>query len=622
MSGIAGIFRTDGAPVDPRLIQRLTSSLSFRGPDARQVWIDGPVAFGHTLLRTTDEAENERQPFTLDGNVWIVADARVDARRELVRELDGPASLLRVPDVELILRAYLRWGESCVERLLGDFAFAVWDSRSKRLFCARDHLGVKPFYYAHLGPWLIFSNTLDCVRLHPAVSDKLNDLAIADFLLFSRNQDSATTSFSDIQRLSPAHTLRCSDAGFHMERYWTLPIEEPVYYRDDREYIDRFRGLLHQAVSDRLRTPRVGVFMSGGLDSPALAAAAVECLKTPDAVQAFTLVYDHLIPDSERYYAGLAARHLRIPIQFFALDGKTDWAPQSAHRTPEPVQDLSDPEPRMRYYAAMAAHSRVAFYGEGPDNALEYEWRPHLAWLADERRWGRLMRDVGKHIWHHKRVPLLPTIPRMLRNWRKRKHWEPAFPAWLNRDLVERLDLQERWRAFNAAAGPSPHPVRPRAYSSFSSHAWPSLFEALEPPHTNAALEVRHPFVDLRLLCFLLKVPALSWCRDKYLLRCALRSVVPEIIQHRPKTPLQKLPEYERAGVDGMPPVIAGSRLVAYGDSGMVPLQRSPSIPGFYTNFRFAALSHWLRHLDSSYIFRKEEQKHEFAEDIIAAGPA
>src|SRR5206468_123742 len=99
-----------------------------------------------------------------------------------------------------LLRAYRTWGEDCVDHLLGDFAFAVWDGPQQRLFCARDHLGVKPFFYACLGQTVVFSNTLDCIRQYSAASEKLNDLAIADFLLFGLNQNPVTTSFADIQR--------------------------------------------------------------------------------------------------------------------------------------------------------------------------------------------------------------------------------------------------------------------------------------------------------------------------------------------------------------------------------------------------------------------------------------
>src|SRR5579862_4789949 len=184
MSGIVGIVNFDGAPVDRALLSRMTGFMQFRGPDATRTWMDGAAGFGHTLLKATDESECEEQPFTLDGHTWIVADARVDGRRELVSKLKAKScdvSLDR-PDVELILHAWHVWREECVEHLVGDFAFAVWDAPRQRLFCARDHMGAKPFYYLHAGSTVVFSNTLDCVRLHPLASDQLNDLAIADFL--------------------------------------------------------------------------------------------------------------------------------------------------------------------------------------------------------------------------------------------------------------------------------------------------------------------------------------------------------------------------------------------------------------------------------------------------------
>jgi asparagine synthase (glutamine-hydrolysing) len=183
MSGIVGIVNLDQAPVDPPLLQRLTDFLAFRGPDAQETWTDRHVGLGHTALWTTFESERERQPSSLDGQVWITADARVDDRAGLIPQLEsqGRTNLAEATDSELILHAYHAWGESCVEHLIGDFAFAIWDGRERHLFCARDHLGVKPFYYAQLGDSVIFSNTLDCIRQHPAVSDKLNEAAIGDF---------------------------------------------------------------------------------------------------------------------------------------------------------------------------------------------------------------------------------------------------------------------------------------------------------------------------------------------------------------------------------------------------------------------------------------------------------
>src|SRR5438094_313995 len=136
----------------------MTASLSYRGPDRRGLWSRGTVGFGHTLLRTYGEAAQEAQPLTLDGRAWIVADARIDGRGELIRQLRPHAAGLEdtATDAELILRAWHVWGEECVLHLYGDFAFAVWDEGSRALFCVRDHVGVKPFYYACRGGAFIF----------------------------------------------------------------------------------------------------------------------------------------------------------------------------------------------------------------------------------------------------------------------------------------------------------------------------------------------------------------------------------------------------------------------------------------------------------------------------------
>ena len=271
MSGIVGLVNTDGAPVDRRLLARMTDAMRFRGPDAQRMWIDASVGFGHALLTTTDDARRERQPCTIDGRMWISADARIDGRDDLTRALAAHGcDAADANDAELVLHAYAAWGDRCVERLTGDFAFALWDGPRRRLFCARDRFGVKPFYYAHRGSALVFSNTLDCVRLHPSVTGELNDLAIADFLLFQRNQTLDTTAFADIRRLPAGHALTWAGGHAQVRRYWTLSFDREIRYRRATEYVEHFSDLLTAAVRDRLRTRRVAVMMSGGLDSTAV----------------------------------------------------------------------------------------------------------------------------------------------------------------------------------------------------------------------------------------------------------------------------------------------------------------------------------------------------------------
>ena len=171
---------------------------------------------------------------------------------------------------ELILDAYEKWGDDCVKHLLGDFAFAIWDDRRKRLFCARDHFGVKPFFYTHIGDNFNFSSTLNELK----VSTELNEIAIGDYLLFGVNQDQSTTVFKDIQRLPPGHTLIVENNQIKIQRYWTPSLPAEIRFRDPDSYVERFLELLTLAVTDRLRTDRVAISMSGGLDSTSLAAIA------------------------------------------------------------------------------------------------------------------------------------------------------------------------------------------------------------------------------------------------------------------------------------------------------------------------------------------------------------
>ncbi len=611
MSGIVGIVNLDGAPVEPRLLQRMTASLAFRGPDAQATWIEGCVGFGHTLLKTTFESEHERQPFTLDGEVWIVADARIDAQAELIRELtQHPACVGEPPvqgndqdgraaspatDVELILRAYHAWGESCVEYLLGDFAFAIWDGRERRLFCARDHFGIKPFYYAQAGNCVVFSNTLDCVRQHPAVSDRLNDLAVADFLVLEWNLDPATTAFADIQRLAPAHRATWSSAGLNLSRYWTLPIDEPLFYRRGQDYVDRFKDLLRQAITDRLRTRPVGILMSGGLDSPTLAATTRDVLREQYGsadLKAFTRLFPHG-PD-ESYYAGLAAKSLGIPVHFQVEGEHADlnWERRRVH-TPEPfAEPWETPAARDRWHE-VGAYSRVYFFGEGPDNALTFEWRPYLRYLVRQHRYGRLLQAFLSAA-SHGPIPFWGRLPRRMEELRTGWTSERNFPPWLNPELESRLGMRARWEDFLRPLT-SAHPVRPEGYASMLIPLWQNLLESLDAEWTNAALELRHPYLDSRLLRFMLAVPALPWCRSKYLLRRIVRGVLPEPLLSRPKEGVPTVPCLERLTPLFTLPFVPAPDLGYYIEGGKLPNARKMNVWAFGDYLRVRALNYWLQ---------------------------
>jgi len=605
VSGIVGIVNLDGAPLDRRLLTRMTEFLAFRGPDALRVTIDGAAGFGHALLKTTDESENERQPLTLDGEVWIVADARIDARQNLIAKLksQGQDVATDAPDVELILGSYLVWREGCVEHLLGDFAFGIWDAPRRRLFCARDHMGIKPFFYASLGRCVIFSNDLDCVRLHPSVSDRLNDTAIADFLLFDLNQDKATTTFADIQRLPPAHCATWSGSGPRIQRYWTLPIDEPIHYRRHEDYVDCFKELLRTAVSDRLRTNRVGVLMSGGLDSTTLAASAHGLLSKrsgDSGVCAFTTACQGY--DNEGEYAGLVAKRLDIPIRFQGWSPDRvdpNWYDGTFH-TPEPVPYPASLAADMAGFGEMASYGRVALYGEGPDNALHYEWRSYIRYLVRHKRVSRLLYDLGSHVVLHRRVPLVSSVPGLIRQWLEKhdSHAAPPFPDWFNPHFEHSLQLKTRWE--QGWRDPHfAHPIRPHGYASFDLPSWQAIFESFDAAQTRAQLEVRHPFMDLRILRFLLAIPTLPWCRSKYLLRRAMRGVLPEPVLRRPKAPVVRDPWSERVIECGLPLLEPTCSLDRYVDTERLLRTPNRAPATFWIDFRTRSLNYWLRNNES-----------------------
>ena len=550
MSGIVALARTDGGPVDGPLLERLTASLAFRGPDGLGTQELGPIGLGHAQLATTPEAARERQPATLDGRVWITADARIDGRRDLVAELSelGAADLDRATDVELVLHAYRVWEGACAEHLLGDFAFVIWDAPRRRLFAARDPFGVKLLYYAVGRGSLVLSNTLSCVRAHPSVSDRLDASAVGNFLLWGENWDRSITTFADVRCLPPAHTLLWEEGrdGVETRRYWDVPEEGPrLRYSDRRDYIDQFRGLLAAAVEDRLRTRSAAVFMSGGLDSPMVAAVARERMAEigPDyRLEALTVGNDRLSADRESYFATLAARHIGIPVHHFVEDDDpaADDAPESwswllEAEAPEPAL-LGSVGADVWGYEEAAEIGRVILTGWDGDALLAANvgalWRARLR----SGELGSLAGEVGWHLRARRlpRVGFRAAIGRIREGRPKRVFRE--YPSWLAPGFEKSLDLRGRWLAPVAAPDPG-RTVRGQARGFLSTPVWRSVLDPADPGVSGMLLEQRHPLIDLRLVRFALSLPPVPWCVEKELFRVAMRGDLPDPVLRRPKTP-------------------------------------------------------------------------------------
>lgn len=574
MSGWVGVINTDGAPVNRQLLEDLTGTLRFRGPDAEGIQLFGPAGFGHTLLRTTFEAEHERQPCSIDGETWIAGDCRIDGRDDLIRELRGAGQnpSREASDPELILHAYAAWETRSTEHLIGDFSFAIYDAWRGRVFLARDQIGVKQLFYARFssdggGAHFVFGNNVHTLLRHPAATRKLNDPAIADFLIFGYNRNPETTSFEGIERLLPARraVFDVRSGALGIERYWTLPIDEPLRLESRREYPEQFRFLLRTVVADRLRTNRVGIQMSGGLDSGILAAAAEGLARESGklSVRAYTNVFEKLIPDEEGPFARLTAERVGIPVEFLVGDGDQFYEeyPRGVPLPDPAFVSLLGPTPPSGILDVIAAGgARVSLFGEGPDNALTYEWRSYARWEWEHRHYGTLLRDLISFPFLFGMMPMWgrmaaqPRVPAA----------EERLPDWLQPELVERLGLRERMEHPPEPESGQEHPARPDGYASFRLPAWALIFEGLDCAVSRAPVEVRHPFMDIRMLRFLLSLPVLPWCRDKFILRRAMRGALPAEVLDRPKSGVRGWPFYsiwqrDCAGAKVLPETVAGT---------------------------------------------------------------
>ncbi len=544
MSGFVGIINTDQAPLDRDLLHKMTAFMAYQGPDGSGICAEGSVGLGHALLRTAFESAQENQPYSIDGRVWIVADARIDAREELAARVSSlPLGLGPTPDVHLILQAYLKWGEGCVEHLLGDFAFVIWDERERKLFGARDHFGVKQFFWTQAGQSLVVSNNLRCVRLHPGVSEELDELFIADFLLFEGSQQPEATVYRQVKRLPPAHTLTWRAGGdVIVQRYWTLAVKETrvtgVTGKDGDGLIEEYTDLLERAVGDRLRTRSARILMSGGLDSTSIAATAVKLLSADGSgfdLSAATAVHNRLMPCNEGYFAQLAGDALRIPIQIQPVDDfklYQGWdRPELVRSEPHnwPLTIITD-----NGLKNMPEGTRLVLTGDGGDTG--FVGVPLFASRVFSPRFPKLFWESLCFMAAERKRPPLGVRKRVRTLLRMAP--DVAYPSWLNPDLERRLGLKDRWLSVQGPQTDS-GAISP-ALESYTSVFWTQFREQDNPAETFHPVEYRYPFFDLRLVRFMLSLPYLPWRHDKRIAREAFRGVLPDEVIERPKTPLAR----------------------------------------------------------------------------------
>ncbi|PEN13123.1 hypothetical protein CRI94_10765 [Longibacter salinarum] len=280
MGGLCACIHFDRRPGAPDAAQAMVSALAHRGPDGVQASMDADAALVQFDLHVThaDHATKERRirkhgDASRRGGLIVVADARIDNREDLEHIL---ANDLRpdASDTDLIAAAFRRWGTACLEHLIGDFAFAVWDPARRRLFAARDPMAMRGLYYRQDGDRLLLASEVGAITAVPGVSSDLHEPAIAAYLAGDFEHPSHTF-IEGIHAVPPAHALIASPGSSAVRRVWDIDPGQRIRYRRDEEYVEHFRELFAEAVRCRLQTPDpVGLLLSGGVDSTAIAVTA------------------------------------------------------------------------------------------------------------------------------------------------------------------------------------------------------------------------------------------------------------------------------------------------------------------------------------------------------------
>ncbi len=283
MSGIFGIYKRNDKSIEKEVADTMLKAFSYWNPDEQNVWFDGSIALGHTMLWNTPESKYEHLPLRNDTYV-LTMDARIDNRDELVKEIELPdRPLCEIGDSEFILGAYKKWKEECPKYLLGDFAFAIWDEEKQHLFCARDHVGVKQFYYHLSDDLFLFGNDLKGLTKYPNISKKINDEAVANYIVNRQLLSNTLTFFETFKKLPPAHTLIISSLKTEKNCYWRLEDTPKVKLPNTDAYTKKLRRLLEEAVYCRMRSNYpITSHLSGGFDSSAIAVLAARKLKNND----------------------------------------------------------------------------------------------------------------------------------------------------------------------------------------------------------------------------------------------------------------------------------------------------------------------------------------------------
>ncbi len=552
MCGFCGIFDRSASLINPDLLQRMTTSLSHRGPDGEGQLLARGLGLGHRRLSIIDVLGGAQPIDNEDGSIHIVFNGEIYNFMELRRELEAAGHIFKTcSDTEVIVHAYEQWGKNCVERFNGMFAFALWDSNKCEVLLARDHLGIKPLYYVELGNRILFSSEIKALLQDQECPRDVDVESLAELFTF-RYVPSPKTLFYGIRKLPPGHRMTLSMKGVEVERFWRWVPQIRHGWNEDA-LIEEYCALLEDAVRLQLRSDvPLGLFLSSGVDSGAL--LAIMAGRSSGPVQTFTIGFEGGEKTNEVEDAKSMARMFGADHYFMEVKPE-DYLKYYANYLWDLEEPVGNETAAAFYFVSKIAREKVkvALTGQGADEP----------WAGYDRYFGAKLSTSYSRLPTAVTSSLASLISRIPGRFERLKRGVSSLSepdmltrftkiySFFNADMKRQLfkgplatqivhDAYRSKEALRRLQDDVRHldPVSQMLYIDTRANLPDDLLMVGDKTSMANSLEVRVPFLDFRLVEFIESLPLklkLNGLTGKYLHKKAMLKWLPDKIVYRKK---------------------------------------------------------------------------------------
>ena len=560
MCGIAGVLKFGSDQrVDPAVVRRMCAAMTHRGPDDEGIYTDATVGIGMRRLSIIDVAGGHQPISNETGTLRIVFNGEIYNHAELRRQLEPRGHRYRTnSDTETIVHLYEEYGRDCVNHLRGMFAFAIWDRERRTLFVARDRLGIKPLYYGLDSRSFVFGSEIKVLLAHGGFRPEFHFPALSEYLAFGYLSGDETF-YEGVRKLMPGHWAEISESGAcKIQQYWDLDVSSTGPVRDEAYYVRTYREMLENAVESHLMSDvPLGVFLSGGVDSSAVAALMTRIRKQP--IETFSVGYAEQTY-SELPYARTVAKHLNS-IHHEILVSESEFFDSLPHLIWQEDEPVVWPSSVSLYFVARLARERVVVVltGEGSDETLGGYTR--YAFTLKNKAWDQVYRSIAPGFLRSgirdliSKSPLLgATVRRKLghtflgsdaASW-SAFYFDNFFSAFSESEQNFLLTDETRARLvpgsayehvlayWNSSKGEL---LQRLLYTDIKTYLVELLMKQ-DNMSMAASIESRVPFLDHVLVEFATRIPRevqLKGLSGKHILKKAVEDLLPHSILYRPK---------------------------------------------------------------------------------------